>query len=90
MCIRDRLPFSWETEHRFSWGNFQLQCQANCGRIQQAVIYSDAMDANLIGDMAAQLTDCAFSSKAMVERLSQLEPRQEIADVCQYLLEQNI
>lgn len=85
-----RLPFSWETEHRFSWGNFQLQCQANCGRIQQAVIYSDAMDANLIGDMAAQLTDCAFSSKAMVERLSQLEPRQEIADVCQYLLEQNI
>ena len=85
-----RLPFSWETEHRFSWGNFQLQCQANCGRIQQAVIYSDAMDANLIGLMAAQLTDCAFSSKAMVERLSQLEVRQEIADVCQYLLEQNI
>lgn len=85
-----RIPFTWETEHRFPWGNFQLQCQVNYGKIQQAVIYSDAMDAKLIEKMAAQLADCAFSSKAMAQRMGQMEPRQEIADVCQYLLEQNM
>lgn len=85
-----RIPFTWETEHRFPWGNFQLQCQVNYGKIQQAVIYSDAMDAKLIEKMAAQLADCTFSSKAMAQRMGQMEPRQEIADVCQYLLEQNM
>lgn len=54
------------------------------------MIYSDAMDAKLIEKMAAQLADCAFSSKAMAQRMGQMEPRQEIADVCQYLLEQNM
>lgn len=85
-----KLPFTWEMEHRFAWGNVQLQCQANYGEIQQAVIYSDAMDADLIGRMAAQLQGCRFSSEAMAERLQQLEQRQEISDLCQYLLEQNI
>ena len=85
-----RIPFTWETEHRFPWGSFQLQCQVNYGKIQQAVIYSDAMDAKLIEKMAAQLADCAFNSKAMAQRMGQMEPRQEIADVCQYLLEQNM
>lgn len=85
-----RIPFTWETEHRFPWGSFQLQCQVNYGKIQQAVIYSDAMDAKLIEKMAAQLADCAFNSKAMAQRMGQMELRQEIADVCQYLLEQNM
>ncbi len=85
-----RLPFTWETEHRFGWGNFHLQCAANYGKIEQAIIYSDAMDANLIGQLAEQLQGCDFSSKAMAERLQQLGERTEVQDVCQYLLELNI
>ena len=85
-----RIPFTWEMEQRFSWGNVQLQCQANYGKIEQAVIYSDAMDAGLIGKMAAQLQGCKFNSKAMAERLMPLGECPEIADVCRYLLGQNI
>lgn len=85
-----RLPFSWETEHRFDWGNFQLQCEAKFGKIKRAKIYSDAMDAKLIEQMSLQLQDCPFRSKAMADRLQQLGNRQEVLDVCAYLQAQNI
>lgn len=85
-----RLPFTWETEHRFAWGNFHLQCAANYGKVEHAVIYSDAMDANLIEQMVEQLQGCIFRSRAMAECLQQLEKRTEVQDVCQYLLALNI
>lgn len=88
--LGQRLPFSWETECRFGWGNFQLQCAAKFGKIEQAKIYSDAMDALLIEQMSLQLENCPFSTKAMAKRLEQLGNQQEIQDVCAYLLEQNI
>ena len=40
--------------------------------------------------MALQLQGCAFGSKAMAERLMQMEHRQEITDLCEYLLELNM
>lgn len=85
-----RIPFSWEMTHRFAWGEIQLQCEANEGKLRQVQIYSDAMDAGLIEQMALQLQGCAFGSKAMAERLMQMENRQEITDLCEYLLELNM
>lgn len=85
-----RQPFTWETAHRFDWGSFQLQCAASYGKIEQAVIYSDAMDGDLIQRMAKQLQGCAFGSRAMAERLQQLGQRREVADVCQYMASLNI
>ena len=84
------IPFTWELEHRFPWGEIQLQCEANGGKIQQLQVYSDAMDASLAQWLKDALKDCTFSSKAMAERLAPLAGRQEIADLSAYLLEQNI
>jgi len=85
-----RIPFTWEVAHRFVWGDVQIQCKANYGQLEQVCIYSDAMDANLIEQMEEQLTGCAFRAGAMVDRLRQLGARQEIEEVCQYLLAQDI
>ena len=84
------IPFTWELNHRFSWGDIQLQCEANGGKIQQLEVYSDAMDASLAESLKVALKGCAFGSKAMAERLAPLEEQQEIADLAAYLLEQNI
>ena len=84
------IPFTWELNHRFSWGEIQLQCEANGGKIQQLEVYSDAMDASLAESLKVALKGCAFGSKAMAERLAPLEEQQEIADLAAYLLEQNI
>ena len=80
-----RIPFTWETEHRFSWGNVQMQCSVSAGRVEQIRLYSDAMDAGLIQDMEQQLQGCLFGSRAMAEQLQQLGTRPEVEDVCQYL-----
>lgn len=84
------IPFTWELNHRFSWGEIQLQCEANGGKIQQLEVYSDAMDASLAESLKVALKGCAFGSKAMAERLAPLAEQQEIADLAAYLLEQNI
>ncbi len=88
--LNRRIPFTWEMEHRFHWGEMQLQCEANEGKIRQIEIYSDAMDAGLVEEIKTALTGSAFSSKAMAERLSYLKPRQEIVDLRAHLLQMNI
>ncbi len=80
-----RLPFQWQTAQRFPWGGIQLQCQTEYGKIARAVIYSDAMDAPLIGAMADALTGASFSGEVMAARLEKLSTRQEVADVCAHL-----
>ena len=92
--LGQRIPFSWEVTNRFAWGEIQLQCEADGGIIKSAIIYSDALDTNLVETIAKMLQGCAFGSKPMVERLMQLEvqwgARQELNDVCQYLSELNV
>lgn len=92
--LGQRIPFTWEVINRFSWGEIQLQCEVDAGQIKSALIYSDALDSALMEAMAKQLHGCAFGSRAMAEQLAQMEQywgaRQELADVCQYLLEVNV
>jgi lipoate-protein ligase A len=88
--LNRKIPFTWELEHRFHWGEIQLQCEANEGKIRQIDIYSDAMDAGLVEEIKTALTGSAVSSKAMAERLSYLKPRQEIVDLRAHLLQMNI
>lgn len=89
-----RIPFTWEVENRFSWGGIQLQCEVENGRIKQALIYSDALDAKLMEAMAKNLQNCAFGSAPMAAQLQQMTQtwgeRQELVDVCQYLQELNV
>lgn len=65
-----KLPFSAECEDRFSWGCVQLQLQIENGCIQQAKIYSDAMDWAFAPELEATLTGCRFERNALALRLT--------------------
>lgn len=92
--LGQKIPFSWEVTKRFTWGEIQLQCEVESGVIKSALIYSDALDTNFVETVTKTLFGCNFGSKAMAERLMQLQAhwgaRQELLDVCQYLLELNV
>lgn len=88
-----RIPFTFEAERRFVWGDIQVQLQVNRGRVEQAAVYSDAMEADWFSQI--RLEGCLFSSRALCRRIESL--RQEgnpavntiIEDICQFLLEQD-
>lgn len=60
-----RIPFDLEREERFSWGSVQLQLHINEGVIQQAKIYSDAMDWAWVAEAEEKLTGCRFEADAL-------------------------
>ncbi len=89
-----KIPFTFEAERRFPWGNIQMQLQVDKGIITQAAVYSDAMAGELISGI--HLEGCAFSSKAMSGRVKELSEQQNssavgvIEDICRFIKEQNI
>ncbi len=86
--------FTFEAERRFAWGDIQIQLQVDRGRVEQAVVYSDAMEADWFSQI--RLEGCLFSSRALCRRIE--GRRQEgnpeintiIDDICQFLQEQDV
>ena len=66
-----KIPFTFECEERFAWGSLQLQLQIENGVIQQAKIYSDAMDWALTPDLEKALKGCRFDRQALRQRLTE-------------------
>lgn len=62
-----KIPFEYEMERRFSWGGIQMQFHVNEGRIQEAAVFSDAMDQEMIGELEERLRGCRYEEKAMCE-----------------------
>ena len=44
-----KIPFEYEMEKRFPWGNIQIQFHVDEGMIQDVNVFSDAMDQEMIG-----------------------------------------
>lgn len=82
-----RLPFSFQCEGRFDWGGVQLAFQVEHGTVQQAKVYSDAMDWTLAPRVEALLSGCRFALSDMQDRLAELEPPYA-ADLCALLAQQ--
>lgn len=80
-----KLPFTWEWEHRFLWGSVQICLQVEAGVIRGAKVYSDAMDYLFTGELEDRLTGLRFSPDALESRT----PSGEAARECwQRLLEE--
>lgn len=62
-----RLPFTWQAEARFDWGSFTLCCTVDGGHVQQAQVYTDAMDWQLLKDAGQLFTGCAFTPQALAQ-----------------------
>ncbi len=75
--------FDIETGTRFAWGNAEFAFSLKNGVITQASVYSDAMDADFIGQLPEALVGVSFNSAEIAARLRALtgtEEQKKIAD----------
>ena len=58
-----KIPFEYEMEKRFPWGNIQIQLHVDEGVIQDVNVFSDAMDQEMFGALAKQLKGCGYAEE---------------------------
>lgn len=81
-------------ETRFDWGDIELGLSLSKGAITNAKIYSDAMNADLIEDIANNLKGCQFKIDSITEAIKRVDHDQKdeklIADLLGWLKEKRI
>ena len=80
-----KLPFTFECEDRFSWGEVQVQLQIEHGIIQNAKLYSDCLEEDMIPQWEMRLTGCRFEGQSLKAALS--NETQEARDLLKLLLQ---
>lgn len=81
------VPFTLETEDRFSWGGIHLQLQVEKGTIMEAAVYSDAMEGELIAAIGPALRGCPLTALDISARLTKLDGGELCSDVVRLLTE---
>lgn len=75
--------FTWEMWRRFSFGELEFQLRVEDGIVQEARVYSDAMDADWVEALGAALVDCPFTGEALSQAVPDsphaLGDREEVA-----------
>jgi len=78
--------FSQKFQTRLSFGEVELQLAVRDGVIKEAVLYSDALNADWVDAVAKKLTGCALGSALLRERLSELDTdREQTEEFSSYL-----
>jgi lipoate-protein ligase A len=85
------IPFTWEGEARFAWGNIQLQLCVESGRVKECAAYSDALDEGLIRSLPDLITGCALNGAALKEAVAPIRTQSEeiCRDLQSFLTSQN-
>ena len=84
-----RLPFTWQTEARFDWGSFTLACRIDSGIIQQAEVYTDAMDWQALQNAGRCFTGVAFTPQALAQAARRI-PSKAGTDIAEFLAQLSI
>lgn len=80
-----RTPvFDAEIENRFVWGNVQLLMTLRHGVIDALDVYSDALDADLPGEVRTLLMGCAYDAAAMADALD-ISAKDQIRELAEYI-----
>lgn len=77
--------FETELSHRFAWGEFQLCLNSEQGRIANATVYSDAMDAELIERIRLALPGLPWRGSSLQAVLLSLAQNNAEAETLQAL-----
>lgn len=75
-----KIPFQYEINQRFSWGNIMIQLNVNSGKIQEAAAYSDMLDTEFAAKLEQALCGVPHRQKHMreaVEGITCENPLQE-------------
>ncbi len=65
--------FDISFRNRFDWGEIELCLSIEEGRIKKAVVYSDAMDCDLVEDLTESLQEIPFRKDVIMERVSGID-----------------
>lgn len=76
-----KISFTHCFSRRYSWGNAELELFVNQGKIQQAVLYSDALNTEL-SEAGQKLLGCPYEREAVIQRIEECSSvlGQEIAE----------
>ena len=80
--------FDLELSERFAWGGIDLQLTLKDGRVQEAKVFSDAMDADLPEQVAKKLTGCRCNSQSLHHALQ--GGNAYLNDLAEFLLTQGL
>lgn len=86
-----KIPFSWEKKRRFEWGEVHIQLDVNEGIIQNAAIYSDAMDGEFIEELAENMVGQRYGSQKLSvgnEMICQEVYQQMLTDINSLMMEE--
>lgn len=73
-----QIPFSDEVEERFPWGEIRIQLNVDEGRIQEARLFTDSMDAELTGRLEKYLAGLLFRKKEIRNAMDGFQTENEI------------
>jgi len=94
----ESIRFDARIERRLPWGHVEIGLVVEQGLVRQATFYSDALDSDFIGILAATLSGSRFQSVALASALrsapgleSSFGPSREqmVNDLVDWVLEQN-
>lgn len=88
----DNTPdFDISLNRRFAWGGIEIDICLKRGKIDFVMVFSDAIEENLIRDIGKSLEGCSFRKDKMIECLNQVDVQsnnqQIIHDIIQWLNE---
>ena len=64
------IPFTYEFEERFEWGEVSIKAQVENGIIKEIKVYSDSMDWEVSSRVEQELTGSRFSEESLLEALN--------------------
>jgi lipoate---protein ligase len=85
-----QADFDIVLQNRFAWGGVCFNLAVLEGEIAEAIIYSDALEAELIVDIGEAVRHCRYESQELLERISGVTAENErekqiVTDICQWL-----
>jgi lipoate-protein ligase A len=85
------IPFTWEGEARYAWGNIQLQFAVEEGRVKECAVYSDALDEELIRSFPGLIEGCPLNGAVLSRAVEPIRARSEeiCRDLQNFLTSQN-
>ncbi len=75
------LPLSLTCDGRFDWGTIQIQLDVKSGVIQNAKVYTDAMDWALAEQLETALRQTRFDQASLATALSSFSQREDLLSI---------
>lgn len=68
-----QIQFKYNNNRRFTWGNADIHLEVDRGCVTGAMVFSDAMEAQLIAGLGPQLQGCRFEGAALAAVLESMK-----------------